>query len=81
MTPAPLAHVDQQPVSIRDMADLVARVGSALHRGEGLTLYTLNLDHLVKRREDPRFRDIYSQATFVTADGWPVVRLFEILLR
>jgi exopolysaccharide biosynthesis WecB/TagA/CpsF family protein len=43
--------------------------------GRGFTLFTLNLDHLVKRRSDARFRDAYARADIVTADGQPVVQL------
>lgn len=75
MTPEPIAIIDQQAISIRDMGDLLVRVGSAIERRDGFTLYTLNLDHLVKRRQNRNFRDLYARATFVTADGWPVVRL------
>lgn len=75
MASHPLASVDEQAINIRDMPDLVAQVEGALDRGEGFTLFTLNLDHLVKRRQDKHFRALYARARFVTADGWPVVRL------
>ena len=75
MSPEPLAYVDQQAISIRDMPEMVLHVEAALRRGDGFTLYTLNLDHLVKRRQNPTFRALYARATFVTADGWPVVNL------
>ena len=55
--------------------DLIARVGSRLARGIGFCLYTVNLDHLVKRRSDAAFRAIYARGTFVTADGAPLVAL------
>lgn len=70
-----IAYVDQQGVSIRDMPDLLARAEAAFARAQGFTLYTLNLDHLVKRRQNAAFRALYARATFVTADGWPVVSL------
>lgn len=75
MTPEPIAFIDQQALSIRDMGDLLIQVGGAIDRRAGFTLYTLNLDHLVKRRQNRNFRDLYARATFVTADGWPVVSL------
>ena len=44
-------------------------------RGEGFTLFTVNLDHLVKLASNEAFRGVYRRATYVTADGWPVVWL------
>jgi N-acetylglucosaminyldiphosphoundecaprenol N-acetyl-beta-D-mannosaminyltransferase len=41
--------------------------------GRGFSLFTVNLDHLVKMTKDAEFRDAYRAADFVTADGWPVV--------
>jgi exopolysaccharide biosynthesis WecB/TagA/CpsF family protein len=73
--PAPLALIDAQPVNIASEAELLARISARLKQGLGFTLFTLNLDHLVKRRNDPRFCAAYGRATFVTADGAPVVAL------
>ncbi len=44
-------------------------------QGEGFTLFTVNLDHLVKLASNEAFRGVYRRATYVTADGWPVVWL------
>ncbi len=74
--PAPaLAFVDDQPVTVRDTADLLRQVEAALAAGDGLSIFTLNLDHLVKRRQSADFRAAYARATLVTADGWPVLNL------
>ena len=43
--------------------------------GQGFTLFTLNLDHVVKLRRGAAFREAYERATYVTADGWPIVWL------
>ena len=74
-TPAPLATIDGQDINIATAKEVVKASIDRLMSGVGFTLYTLNLDHLVKRRGDPAFRDIYSRATFVTADGAPIVWL------
>jgi exopolysaccharide biosynthesis WecB/TagA/CpsF family protein len=71
----PLAIVDGQPIHVADMSGLVSTTIARLKRGQGFTLYTFNMDHLVKRRVDPLFRSAYSRATYVTADGAPVVWL------
>jgi exopolysaccharide biosynthesis WecB/TagA/CpsF family protein len=42
------------------------------------TVFTLNLDHLVKLRSDERFRQAYRNADIVTADGAPVAWLARL---
>jgi N-acetylglucosaminyldiphosphoundecaprenol N-acetyl-beta-D-mannosaminyltransferase len=44
-------------------------------RGEGFTLFTVNLDRRVKLASNDALRAVYYRATYVTADGWPVVWL------
>ncbi len=74
--PAPvLARIDGQSINIRSLPDAVARCINWLRQGRGFTLFTLNLDHLVRLRADPLFRSVYARAAFVTADGAPVVKL------
>ena len=68
----PLAVVDNQAINVATMSDLVRRMMDLCRRGEGFTLFTLNLDHLVKRHRDLAFRAAYARATLVSADGWPV---------
>lgn len=56
------------------LADLDARVSA----GCGFAVATLNLDHLVKLRREPAFREAYARHTHVTADGRPVVWLSRL---
>lgn len=72
---APVAVVDDQPINIATMSALIGRLMDLCRRNEGFTVFTLNLDHLVKRRRDARFKAAYSRATLVTADGWPVAAI------
>jgi N-acetylglucosaminyldiphosphoundecaprenol N-acetyl-beta-D-mannosaminyltransferase len=67
--------VDGQPINIADVSEAVEACMARSRRSEGFTFLTLNLDHLVKRRKDSEFRRVYLQATFVSADGQPVVAL------
>lgn len=46
-----------------------------LEERRAFTMFTLNLDHVVKLRRDASFRDAYRDASIVTADGAPVVWL------
>jgi exopolysaccharide biosynthesis WecB/TagA/CpsF family protein len=61
-----------------NIATLDDAVQASLGRAEekrGFRLFTLNLDHLVKRRNDPMFSAAYQSADFVSADGAPVAVL------
>ncbi|MCW6508618.1 WecB/TagA/CpsF family glycosyltransferase [Lichenifustis flavocetrariae] len=69
---APLAVVDNQIINVASMQNLVARLVELCRQDEGFTLFTLNLDHLVKRHRDLDFKAAYARATLVSADGWPV---------
>ncbi len=53
------------------------QIADKLTKGEpaeetGMTLFTANLDHIVKMRKNPLFRNAYDRATIITADGFPV---------
>jgi len=53
------------------LADHLAYV--SVRPGGGVeTLFTANLDHVVKMRSNVAFRTAYERASFVTADGMPV---------
>lgn len=65
-------------VDLASFEDALEVVGGHLDRGEGFSLATLNLDHLVKIRTDPAFRTAYQRQTHVTADGRPIVWLSKL---
>lgn len=73
--PPVLAVVDGWPINLATPAQSIEAAGVAAERREPFTLYTLNLDHLVKLRRDERFRAAYAAADLVTADGAPVAAL------
>jgi len=73
--PEPIAVFDAARVNIGRQADLVHLVTFDALTGRGGTVFTLNLDHLVKLEHDPAFRAAYDQATYVSADGAPVVAM------
>jgi exopolysaccharide biosynthesis WecB/TagA/CpsF family protein len=73
--PAPLARIDGREVNVATLEDAVRLAAARAARREGFTLFTLNLDHLVKMRAEPDFARRYRNATFVTADGWPIAWL------
>ena len=57
---------------------LIADVRCRLATRSGFAIATLNLDHAVKLRAHPEFRDAYGHQTHVTADGQPVVWMERI---
>jgi N-acetylglucosaminyldiphosphoundecaprenol N-acetyl-beta-D-mannosaminyltransferase len=65
-------------VSAPDRDALLNDLGARLAAGQGFSLATLNLDHLVKIGRDPAFRSAYAAQTHVTADGNPVVWLCRL---
>ena len=74
-SPAVIAEVDGWPINLARMEEAVAQVIEAARRRESFTCFTLNLDHLVKLRDNAPFQRAYRTARFVTADGAPVARI------
>jgi exopolysaccharide biosynthesis WecB/TagA/CpsF family protein len=62
-------------INLASLAGASATAVRRAERGEGFTLFTLNLDHFVKLGSSAEFRAAYQRADYVTADGWPVVWL------
>lgn len=65
-------------VNVASRADLLADLARRFRAGEGFSVATLNLDHVVKLGRDPAFRAAYAAQTHVTADGNPVVWLARL---
>ncbi|MCK0151691.1 WecB/TagA/CpsF family glycosyltransferase [Marivita sp. S6314] len=68
-------------VNVRDWVALERHVSGRLRNGDGFSLATINLDHLVKLRTDPRFRDAYAAQDLVVADGNPIVWMSKLAKR
>lgn len=62
-------------VTVKSQQGLLADLRERIQRGQGFSVATLNLDHVVKLRCDPAFHAAYASQTHVTADGWPIVWL------
>jgi exopolysaccharide biosynthesis WecB/TagA/CpsF family protein len=68
--------IDGQRVNIVSIEHAIEVTIRELSFGtDSFMLCTLNMDHLVKRRENKEFAEAYSRALFVSADGFPVVLL------
>jgi len=70
-----LAKVDGIEINLATLEQTVKAAIERVRSGHGFRLFTLNLDHLVKLREDARFLAAYRTAELVTADGAPVALL------
>lgn len=69
--------VDGWRINLPDQAAALSAIESAASSASGFTVFTLNLDHLVKLRANRAFREAYRNATFVTADGAPIAHLLR----
>ncbi|AGK57602.1 WecB/TagA/CpsF family glycosyl transferase [Hyphomicrobium denitrificans 1NES1] len=71
------SSVDGWTINIPDQKAALDAIQFAGRSKAGFTVFTLNLDHLVKLRTNAAFRDAYRSATFVTADGAPIAHLLR----
>ena len=65
-------------VTVTDQPTLLDDLAARLRAGQGFSVATLNLDHVVKLSRNPRFRAAYAAHTHVTADGKPIVWLSRL---
>jgi N-acetylglucosaminyldiphosphoundecaprenol N-acetyl-beta-D-mannosaminyltransferase len=73
-----LAEIDGQKVTVRDLSHAISTIIQRLDRPQSFSVCTLNLDHLVKLRQNPNFRAAYARAEIVLADGFPIVILARL---
>ena len=69
---------DKVAVTVPSLDDLLSDLKAHFERRQGFGLATLNLDHVVKLRDDPAFRAAYLAHSHVTADGNPIVWLSRL---
>jgi exopolysaccharide biosynthesis WecB/TagA/CpsF family protein len=65
-------------VNVAAQDGLLRDMEARLRDGRGFAVATLNLDHVVKLRQNPAFREAYLAQTHVTADGNPIVWLMRV---
>ena len=70
-----MARVDSWRINVPSERWLVDRIVQDVAEGRGGTVFTINLDHLSKLRHDADFRAAYERATYISADGMPVVMM------
>src|SRR6516162_5373901 len=66
-----LAHSNW--VNISDQGALLAAIRQKLTTRSGFSVATLNLDFVVKLKNNAAFRKALRKCDFVTADGFPIV--------
>jgi exopolysaccharide biosynthesis WecB/TagA/CpsF family protein len=66
------AVVENLRISALPLAETAAVICRNAGSGEAQNVFTLNLDHVVKLRKDPKFREVYGRADLITADGFPI---------
>jgi exopolysaccharide biosynthesis WecB/TagA/CpsF family protein len=65
--------VEGLTVSTLSLVETAKHICNAAGTVAALTVFTLNLDHVVKMRNDQLFREAYTRAGLITADGFPIV--------
>lgn len=65
-------------VNMSDAPALMQEIRQRFRTGRGFALATINLDHLVKLRQEPAFRAAYAAQDLVVADGNPIVWLSKL---
>lgn len=73
-------HVEGTSVAVNSASrtDLVTEIRARFRNRAGFAIATLNLDHVVKLRKFPGFRQAYARQDLVTADGHPIVWLSRL---
>jgi UDP-N-acetyl-D-mannosaminuronic acid transferase (WecB/TagA/CpsF family) len=56
-------------LSLSETAELICHNAGSV---SAQNVFTLNLDHLVKMRKNAMFRQAYTRAGLITADGFPI---------
>lgn len=65
-------QVEGIEVDALDTAQAVTRICDEAQTAPAFSVFTINLDHVVKLRRLPAFRQAYRTARIVLADGWPI---------
>jgi len=66
-------RVEGMKVDALALPQASARICDDLDRGKSFSVFTLNLDHIVKLRRDRAFANAYQRAAIVLPDGFPIV--------
>ena len=73
--------VEGVKVSTLSVLEAARQIAEGCGTEQSKSVFTINLDHVVKLRVDGAFRDAYNQASLVLADGFPIVWAGRLLGR
>ncbi|ANS73296.1 acetyl-mannosamine transferase [Paenibacillus yonginensis] len=62
-----------------DFADLLDYIDDSIQNRKHSYILTCNVDHLIKLRKDSEFRNVYSKAGAIVADGMPIIWASRLL--
>jgi N-acetylglucosaminyldiphosphoundecaprenol N-acetyl-beta-D-mannosaminyltransferase len=66
-------NIGRVPVDSVTFAEAIDAIDALVARGQGGTVFTPNVDHVVQAEENSRFRDAYDAAALSLVDGMPVL--------
>ncbi len=72
-------HIGKLPVDVVDFEGALDTIDALVQKGEGGTVYTPNVDHIVMGEHDARFRDAYNATSLSLVDGTPVLWASRLL--
>jgi N-acetylglucosaminyldiphosphoundecaprenol N-acetyl-beta-D-mannosaminyltransferase len=72
-------RIGEISIDALSLEDAVRAVEGLVDAGRGGTVFTPNVDHVVKAEREPEFRSAYGQANLVLADGAPLVWASRLL--
>ena len=67
------AYIEDLKISALPLAETAKLICRQAGSGAAESVFTMNLDHVVKMRKDAAFREVYGRAGLITADGFPIV--------
>ena len=67
------AYIEDLKISALPLAETAKLICRQAGSGSAESVFTMNLDHVVKMRKDTAFREVYGRAGLITADGFPIV--------
>ncbi len=74
-------EVEGVAINCASVDEAVDNIIFETRRGGSFSVFTINLDHVVKLRKDFRFREAYKRARYILADGFPIVMAGRLLGR
>jgi N-acetylglucosaminyldiphosphoundecaprenol N-acetyl-beta-D-mannosaminyltransferase len=79
MHPRDRLRIGTLPVDAVTRHEALDFIDRLVASGEGGTVFTPNVDHVVMADENARFRDVYSRASLSLADGMPLLWASRLL--